>query len=100
MNPNIAPCIKVKLRSSIDKKAIVNPSNVAGIILNKMAGLPICFIWFILIPNPPINNTVTKAISLIYGDISKVGWGIIFKNDGPINIPNKIIPIRGGSFIS
>ena len=44
MNPNIAPCTKVKLRNSIDKKAIVNPSNVAGIILNKMAGLPICFI--------------------------------------------------------
>ena len=65
MNPNIAPCTKVKLRNSIDKKAIVNPSNVAGIILNKMAGLPICFIWFILIPNPPINNTVTKLYSLM-----------------------------------
>ncbi len=65
IKPKIAPCIKVNLRNNVDKKAIVNPSNSAGIILSKIAGLPICFICLKLIPSPPINNTVTKAISLI-----------------------------------
>ena len=35
---------EMNLRNIIGKKAIVNPSRVAGIILKKTAGLPICFI--------------------------------------------------------
>ena len=61
INPSIEPWINVNPKNLIDKKAIVNPSNVAGTILKSIAGLPICFIWDKLIPSPPINNTVTKA---------------------------------------
>jgi len=65
IKPKIDPWTNVNFRNIMDKTAIVRPSKVAGIILNKIAGLPICFIWVKLIPRPPINNTVIKARSLI-----------------------------------
>ncbi len=48
-------------------------------------------------PSPPINKTITNAISFIIGAISKILLGTIFKNEGPIIIPTIIIPISAGS---
>ena len=97
IKPSIAPWIKVNPKNFIDKNAIVNPSRVAGTTLRSTAGLPICFIWDKFIPSPPINNTITKAISFIVEEISKVPLGTKFKYDGPINMPSNIIPISDGN---
>ena len=88
---------KIAPKNFVAKNATVKPSKVAGTALSNTAGLPICFIWDKLIPSPPINNTVTKAISFIVEEIAKVPFGTRFKYDGPINIPRSIIPISDGN---
>ena len=52
INPRIPPWINENFKNTIDKIAMVNPSIIAGITLNKIAGLPIFFISLRLIPSP------------------------------------------------
>ena len=98
INPSMAPCTKVKFKNIVDKNAMVNPSYVAGTTLNNMAGRPICFICFKLMPSPPMKSTVTKAISFNVGAIFKVAFGTRLRKEGPIIIPIRIMPIREGNF--
>ena len=98
INPSMAPCTKVNFKNMVAKKAMVNPSNVAGTTLNNIAGRPICFICFKLMPSPPMKSTVTKAISFNVGAIFKVAFGTRLRKEGPIIIPIRIMPIREGNF--